>query len=124
VANMKNQSLVRRFFHAANGIRWATRVEASFRTQLLVVAATAVVLALLRPPLLWIALCILSAGMVLALELVNTALEHLADGLHPEQHPAIQVAKDCAAGAVLLASIAALLVGVMTVAVARRWLPL
>ncbi len=51
---------------------------------------------------------------------MNTALEHLADRLHPELHPSIRAAKDCAAAAVLIASIAAVLIGVMTVAVALQ----
>ena len=50
----------------------------------------------------------LTVAFVLAAEIVNTALEGLADHLHPEQHPAIKAVKDCAAGAVLVASVAAL----------------
>jgi undecaprenol kinase len=114
---MKNQSFTRRLGHAAGGILSAFRTETSFRTQLLLAVALAVVLALLRPPPVWVALCIVSAGAVLATELLNTALEHLADRLHPEQHPAIRAAKDCAAAAVLLASISALLIGLLTLAV-------
>jgi diacylglycerol kinase (ATP) len=52
----------------------------------------------------------LTIGFVLAGEIFNTAIEVLADHLHPEQHPAIRAVKDCAAGAVLVASIAALAV--------------
>ena len=40
-----------------------------------------------------------------------TALEALADHLHPQQHPAIGLSKDVAAGAVLVSSVAALVVG-------------
>ena len=76
----------------------------------------------LRPPLVWIALCIVAAGGVLAAELLNTALEHLADRLHPDRHPAIQMAKDCAAGAVLLASLAAAAIGLLTLAVGLKFL--
>jgi diacylglycerol kinase (ATP) len=47
---------------------------------------------------------------VLAAELFNTALEQLADRLHPEQHPQIRIAKDCAAAAVLVVSIGAIVV--------------
>jgi diacylglycerol kinase (ATP) len=53
---------------------------------------------------------------VIAAELINTALEHLADHLHPEQHPRIKIVKDCAAAAVLILSIGALWVAVMMVA--------
>jgi diacylglycerol kinase len=42
----------------------------------------------------------------------NTAIEALADHLHPEIHPSIRIVKDCAAGAVLVASLGALGVGV------------
>jgi len=119
---MKNQSFRRRFVFALLGIRVALLNEASFQTQLVLASAAAGVLAWLRPPLVWVALCVLSAGAVLALELVNTALERLADRLHPEIHVAIQTAKDCAAGAVLLASITAATIGTITVAVGLGWL--
>jgi undecaprenol kinase len=119
---MKNQFFWKRLTFAVLGIRATIRSEASFRAQLFLGLAAAVVLALVRPPPIWIALCCMSASIVLALELVNTALEHLADRLHPERHIAIQKAKDCAAGAVLLASIAAVIIGCLTVAVSLGWL--
>ncbi|MCB1231030.1 MAG: diacylglycerol kinase family protein [Verrucomicrobiae bacterium] len=60
----------------------------------------------------WMAVS-LSIGLVLAAEAFNTALESLADAVHPEQHPLVGRAKDAAAGAVLLAAIAATVVGFM-----------
>jgi undecaprenol kinase len=119
---MKNQSFPKRLRFALLGIRVAILDEASFQTQLLLAFAAAVVFALLRPPPVWVALCVLAAGLVLALELVNTALERLADRLHPENHIAIQTAKDCAAGAVLIASTAAVVIAILTLAVSLGWL--
>lgn len=58
----------------------------------------------------WLAV-ILSIGLVLAAEAFNTALESLADAVHPERHPLVGRAKDAAAGAVLLAAIAATVIG-------------
>jgi undecaprenol kinase len=118
---MKRQPFWTRLGFALNGIRAAAGSEASFRLQLILALAAAAVLLVLRPPLLWAALFILSASAVLALELLNTALERLADRLHPERHPAIQVAKDCAAGAVLVASVAALIIGGLIVAIHFGW---
>lgn len=46
----------------------------------------------------------LAIAGVLTAELFNTALEVLADRLHPEIHEMIGKAKDCAAGAVLVMS--------------------
>jgi diacylglycerol kinase (ATP) len=51
---------------------------------------------------------ILSAGLVLALEQVNAAIEYLCDHLHPGYAAEIGAAKDAAAGAVLVASPASL----------------
>ena len=67
-------------------------------------------LVMVRPSPAWCAVMILTVAMVLAAELFNTALEHLADHLHPEQHPRIKIVKDCAAGAVLVISLGALCV--------------
>lgn len=60
----------------------------------------------------WIALTV-AIGLVLLAEMLNTAIERLMDLLHPEVHPQVKVIKDVAAGAVLVAAIAALIIGVM-----------
>ena len=57
---------------------------------------------------------VLACALVLALELLNTALEASLNLLHPGQHPLVKRAKDAAAGAVLLASCGAVLVGLVT----------
>jgi diacylglycerol kinase (ATP) len=59
----------------------------------------------------WWALVGLAVGLVLVAEMANTAIEALADLLHPGQHPEIGVAKDVAAGAVLIATLVAIVVG-------------
>jgi diacylglycerol kinase (ATP) len=48
---------------------------------------------------------------VLAAEAMNSAVEALADAVHPQPHPLVGRAKDLAAGAVLLASLGAAAVG-------------
>lgn len=57
----------------------------------------------------WLAL-VLVISLVMAMEAMNTALEALADALHPSHHPLVGKAKDVAAGAVLLCAFAALIV--------------
>lgn len=104
---MKNQSFRRRLGFAVQGITAAWRGEKSFRQQSLAALAVVLVLLWFRPAALWWALLLLNCGLVLAAELFNTALEHALDHLSPERHPAIQVAKDCGAGAVLLLSLTA-----------------
>ncbi len=68
-----------------------------------------------------LAVIALACGLVLALEIANTALENLADALHPEHHPQIGRAKDLMAGAVLMASFAAALVGLILFGNALLW---
>jgi diacylglycerol kinase (ATP) len=105
---MKNQSFARRLVFALAGIRTTWRTESSFKFHVLATAAVLAVLAWWQPAPLWWAVGALTLGAVLAAELFNTAVEHLADHLHPEQHPQIKIVKDCAAGAVLVVSVAAL----------------
>ena len=104
---MKNQSFAKRLSYSLQGIQSAWRQEASFRSQALMALAVGALLIILRPPALWCALLVMNCGLVLAAELINTALEQTLDHLHPEIHPAIKVAKDCAAGAVLIFSLSA-----------------
>lgn len=108
---MKGQGLLLRLGHAWRGLAGAVRQERSLRTHLGVLAGVIGVLAYRGATPLWWALILMAAGMVLVAELLNTALEALADRLHPERHPEIGFAKDVAAGAVLVASLVAALIG-------------
>jgi len=56
-------------------------------------------------------LVLLCCGAVLAAECFNTALEKLADALHPERHPLVGQAKDVAAAGVLLLALASATIG-------------
>ena len=103
---MKNQPFHHRLRYATKGISTAFKNEASFRTQCVFAAGALVLLVGLRPKPAWWALVLLTVASVLAAELLNTALEAIVDHLHPHQHPMIAKAKDCAAGAVLVLSLA------------------
>ena len=60
----------------------------------------------------WVIILIASA-LVFSTEMLNSALERTIDYLHPEQHESIGKAKDIAAGAVLIAAIFAVAIGVV-----------
>src|SRR3954465_10460218 len=116
---MKNQPFHRRVRFALSGIRVAFRTESSFRTQCGFLLAALMLLLVLRPKPVWWALVVLVSAATLAAELVNTALELVVDRLHPELHPVIARAKDCAAGAVLILSFAA--IGIAAALVFDYW---
>jgi diacylglycerol kinase (ATP) len=107
---MKNQSLLYRLGFALTGLQETWRTEHSFKTHIVAAVAVVGVLLWLEPAPLWWAIAALTIGLVLAAEVFNTAIENLADHLHPAQHPKIRAVKDCAAGAVLVTSVAALAV--------------
>ena len=106
----KNQPFLARLGFALAGLAAAIRSERSLQFQAIVLVVVGVALAVLRLEPLWWAIVGLTAFAVLSAELLNTALEHLADHLHPETHPHIQRVKDIAAAAVLMAVCGAVVV--------------
>jgi undecaprenol kinase len=108
----KNQGFLSRLRFALAGLAYAIRSEQSVRTQVVVFILVVAAMLFLRPGASWWALVMLASAGVLAAELFNTAIEHLADHLHPDIHPQIRVVKDCAAAAVLMSVLGAIGVGV------------
>ena len=107
---LKNQNFPRRLGFALNGLQHMARNERSFRVHLLATGFVILFCVLARPPLVWCSLLLFLCGWVLALEAVNSALELLADALHPGFSEAVGLAKDCLAGAVLLSAVVSVLV--------------
>ena len=106
---MKN--ILRSFRCALGGIRTllATQMNARIHLIALILVITAGILVNLSTGE-W-AIIALATGMVLSAEAMNSALEFLADHTAPEWHDSVGKAKDLAAASVLLASAAALAVG-------------
>lgn len=111
----KNQPFSRRLRFALTGLAHALRSEQSLKAQVVVFILVFAAMLWVRPGALWWALVMLASAGVFAAELMNTAIEHLADHLHPDVHPQIRVVKDCAAAAVLIAVLGAIGVGVALV---------
>jgi undecaprenol kinase len=111
MSTSKNQSLLARMRFARAGLTHAVATENSLKFQVAAFGVMLIVLAVLRPEPIWWGLVLLASGAVIAAELFNTAIELLADHLHPETHASIRIVKDCAAGAVLVAAITAVAVG-------------
>jgi diacylglycerol kinase (ATP) len=110
----KSRGGLRRIGHAASyslaGLRAAVRHEAAFRQEL----ALALPLLLLVPwlaPGRWQALCMAgSVVLVLVVELLNSAVEALADAITVERHALLGRAKDLGSAAVMLSLLFAALV--------------
>ncbi len=52
-------------------------------------------------------------GLVMSIEGMNTAIEYIADFIHPEYHKKIGLIKDVAAGAVFIASVVAVIIALI-----------
>ncbi|HNB47694.1 MAG TPA: diacylglycerol kinase [Burkholderiaceae bacterium] len=107
---MKGRPFLERLGFALAGLRLALRQEPSLRSHALAAVVVAGTLWVTGAAPLWWAVGALTIGLVIVAELANTAIETLADHLHPERHPQIKAVKDVAAAAVLVASIVALAV--------------
>lgn len=83
------------------------------RTQFVLGILVVCAMIFLRIPPAQMAILILAVMFVIVLELINASLELFSDIVHPEYHEAIKSSKDIAAAAVLFASIAATLVGLL-----------
>lgn len=102
---------VQSFVDAGRGVRTVLRTEWNFRIHFaifILIIASGFFFGISAGE--WLAI-VLSAGLVFMAEVFNTALEYLADAVHPEVDRGIGMAKDAAAGGVLIAAVAAALVG-------------
>lgn len=109
------------FLFALRGIGHGFRSEIHLRIHA-VLATAAIMLGVLFQikPWEWCVI-LLNIGIVIGAELMNAAIERLADRITREQDPLIGQAKDLAAGAVLILSMVALVLG-MIIFVPKIWL--
>lgn len=105
------RKFLRSFKFAAAGILHCMKTERNFRVHLLMAFIVVVMGVLVElSPVEWFIIIILIGG-VLALELVNTALERIVDLVTEDYHPLAKQAKDATAGAVLVFAIASAVIG-------------
>ncbi|MDR1600875.1 MAG: diacylglycerol kinase family protein [Tannerella sp.] len=103
--------LIKSFGYAFSGIRLFVRQEQNARIHLAALCCTVVCGCFFRiTSFEWIAIT-LAGSIVLTAEAINSSIEELSDAVSPERNPKIKTVKDLAAGAVLLAAVASIVVG-------------
>lgn len=105
-------SLPRSFRHATRGVHTTIRNEPNFRIHLSVGTVALIAAYVLKFSLYEWLLLFFTIFFVIILELVNSAVEALVDLVSPEIHEKARVAKDATAGAVILAALLSIIVGV------------
>ena len=99
------------FKYAWAGITYAFQTQRNFRIHVAVCALAIGLSVFLQLETVQISIIAITSGLVLTLELVNTAIESIVDlTVKQSYHELAKVAKDCAAGAVLVSALVALLV--------------
>ena len=110
---MKKDPLYKSFVYAFQGIFNTIRTERNIKIH----CAAAILVTIFG---IWLQIsktewmiCFILFGLILALELVNTAVEATVDLFTEERKPLAKKAKDAAAGAVLIAAIFAVVIGIL-----------
>ena len=109
----RRHGLVGSFRFAFAGISYLFRTQRNARIHAAVAVVVALLAAWLRVTRIEWAILILTIACVLILEGLNTALEAVVDLASPQIHPLAKTAKDVSAGMVLIAAIAAVIVGLL-----------
>jgi diacylglycerol kinase len=105
--------LIRSFGYAFSGIGHGLRTQANLRIHLMAAAGVIIAGALLQVSTIEWAVLAVTIMVVISAELFNTAIEAAVDRAGHEPHPLSQIAKDTAAGAVLIGAIGAVIVGLL-----------
>ncbi|MHB0858916.1 MAG: diacylglycerol kinase family protein [Anaerolineae bacterium] len=106
-------NLLQSFRNALIGLAYVTREERNARIHLVTAVLVIAVSAWLRIGLIEWALMIAAIALVFAGEMLNTVVELTVDLITLEHNPLAKQAKDVAAGAILVAAIAAVVMGMI-----------
>lgn len=99
--------------HAWNGLGFTFRTQRNFRIHLIVGSVVLVLAVWLDVGLVSLSILVLTIGAMIAGETINTTVEAIVDLLSPEWHERAKIAKDVSAGAVLILSVTAVIVGLL-----------
>ena len=110
------QGVPRSFEHAYRGLVYAVRTQRNMRIHVIIATLVLVASLLVDVGKLELAVLVLVILLVLITEMFNTALEFAVDLATKEYHPLAKLAKDVSAGAVLVSSVGAVLVGYLILA--------
>lgn len=116
MTDKKESFLINRFKsvrYAFNGALYLCKTESSIKIQLVIALIVTVAGFYFKISTTEWLFQIAMIGLVLSIEGINTAIEYIADFIHPDLHASIGRIKDIAAGAVFIASVASVIVAII-----------
>lgn len=118
---MASKNLMRPFRVALSGIVHTFRTQRHMRIHLFVTLATLIGAVILNLRMREVLILLFMITIVLVAEMFNSAIEATVDLISPQYHPLAKFAKDIAAGAVLISTILALVVGLLIAVGDDNW---
>ncbi|MDB5075860.1 MAG: diacylglycerol kinase family protein [Chloroflexi bacterium] len=101
------------FRFAFQGVAYVVRTQRNFRIHMAVASLAILAAIALRVPAAEVAIIVVCAMVVFAAEMFNTVVEAIVDLVTNSYHPLAKIAKDVAAGAVLVSAAGSVLVGIL-----------
>lgn len=116
----KKNPLYKSFGYAFEGIFTGIRKERNMKIHCLMMGCVVIAGMIFHISAIEWCICLVLFGLILSLELVNTAVEAVVDLVTEEKKPLAKIAKDTAAGAVLIAAIMAAAAG-LVIFIPKAW---
>ncbi len=107
------KKFINSFSYPIKGLKYAYRNEQNLAVDLGIAAIVTIFGIIFKVSLVEWAILFLTMGLVIACELINTAIEATVDLVTEDYHPLAKVAKDTSAAAVFIFAIVAVLVGMI-----------
>lgn len=107
------KKLLKSFKYAFDGIFTGIKEEQNMKIHITIMILVIIFGIMLKiSKMEWI-ICIILFGLVISMELINTAIENTVDLVTKEKNEQAKIAKDVAAGAVLVSAIASAIIGLI-----------
>lgn len=99
--------------HALDGIFYTTNHERNFRIEIFFAIVVTIASFVFKVSLIEWCILVLVMGMILALEMINTAMERCVDLVTKDYKELAKIAKDVSAGAVFIMSMFSIIIGII-----------
>ncbi|MGB9839227.1 diacylglycerol kinase [Thermovenabulum sp.] len=106
----KSRNIFESFYYAFSGLIFAFRTQRNIRIHFFIAIFVIIISRYLNLSNFELLAVILSITLVIAAEMINTAIEATIDLVTKNYHPLARIAKNVAAGAVLITAINAIVV--------------
>ena len=114
MSKFKQQGFSKTFKNARKGMRIALKSEINIRFHLCIALAVILMALLLKLSIIKICILIFAIAFVIVSEMINSAIEFTLDAIfHNRYSKLVGMAKDIAAGAVMFASLIAVVIGIL-----------